>query len=460
MKKIYKEKNFLKAGISIAIVLALIMSGQAVIAQQEPGLDISSNPDSIDGSHFCRRVFVDDDFDPSTPGWGVIRFDKIQDGIDAVAIGGKVIVFSGTYQESLMINKPLKLLGEDKETTIIDASNSTEMGDGYGINILAGDVTISGFTIQNTLHPDSGIWIEDRTKNIEVTDNIFQNCSAYGVSLSGSENIVIAKNIFRVESGIHGFWSSNFATVSNNVFEDCGVSFYESYNLVITDNLFTGEYGGFISTYYSGNNVISGNNGGCIILQDTVDTEVIENKMIDRDLGIVLHHGSSNCLVSDNLIDGSPGRGMGVWSADNNTIVNNVITNCNGSALQLRGRDNLIKENHFLNNYRGISMGPHVERNTIIENTFEGHETYGIHFSSEADGCLFYHNNFINNGDYHMFPTGPNENMSFDNGAEGNYWDDYNGVDEDGDGIGDTPYVIGWSGYGYADNYPLMEPWG
>jgi len=42
----------------------------------------------------------------------------------------------------------------------------------------------------------------------------------------------------------------------------------------------------------------------------------------------------------------------------------------------------------------------------------------------------------------------------------GNYWSDYNGTDSNGDGIGDTPYMISTSPeeYGDADNYPLMEP--
>jgi len=38
----------------------------------------------------------------------------------------------------------------------------------------------------------------------------------------------------------------------------------------------------------------------------------------------------------------------------------------------------------------------------------------------------------------------------------GNYWDDYNGSDDDNDGIGDAPYYIDEDN---NDTYPLMQPW-
>ena len=79
----------------------------------------------------------------------------------------------------------------------------------------------------------------------------------------------------------------------------------------------------------------------------------------------------------------------------------------------------------------------------------------GIFLSYSSDN-MFYHNNF-NGHKRQTWLYGVNQNV-WDGGAiiEGNYWSSYNGTDSNGDGIGDTPYIIGSDN---TDSYPLIVPW-
>ena len=79
---------------------------------------------------------------------------------------------------------------------------------------------------------------------------------------------------------------------------------------------------------------------------------------------------------------------------------------------------------------------------------------------------IFYNNTFLDNDvqvntdSTYLVPTGDEvpayHSGFFDNGPFGNYWSDYNGVDFNEDGIGDSPYVIDED---RKDNYPLMTPY-
>ncbi|MCX6664402.1 MAG: pectinesterase family protein [Euryarchaeota archaeon] len=54
-------------------------------------------------------------------GSGPGNYTKIQDAIDNTSDGDTVFVYSGTYNESIVINKnQLTLIGQDKNTTIIN----------------------------------------------------------------------------------------------------------------------------------------------------------------------------------------------------------------------------------------------------------------------------------------------------------------------------------------------------
>jgi hypothetical protein len=50
-----------------------------------------------------------------------------------------------------------------------------------------------------------------------------------------------------------------------------------------------------------------------------------------------------------------------------------------------------------------------------------------------------------------IFESGKN---IWDDGSIGNYWSDYDGRDDNGDGVGDSPYIIDENN---RDKYPLIK---
>jgi len=75
-----------------------------------------------------------------------------------------------------------------------------------------------------------------------------------------------------------------------------------------------------------------------------------------------------------------------------------------------------------------------------------------MYFEQSPNNSI-YSNNFINNNLQIFADTDSVNDWNITVAGKGNYWSNYTGVDNDGDGIGDTPYVIDENN---QDNYPLM----
>src|SRR5437879_4526411 len=123
--------------------------------------------------------------------------------------------------------------------------------------------------------------------------------------------------------------------------------------------------------------------------------------------------------------------------------------------------------NNFTRNvFRGLSlMGVFlVDRpsgNMFVENTFEL-DHWAVNEQNVTVANTFYHNSFLRSGLRHVNHVFPGDGMLdvWDNRSiagsgpkGGNYWDDYAGVDSDGDGIGNTNLPAD-----AVDSYPLMAP--
>lgn len=75
-----------------------------------------------------------------------LSYLTIQQAIDAAETldGHTIVVASGTYYENVNVNKSLSIVGENRDTTIIDGS-----GKGIVLYVTANRVRISNLTVQN-----------------------------------------------------------------------------------------------------------------------------------------------------------------------------------------------------------------------------------------------------------------------------------------------------------------------
>jgi len=135
-------------------------------------------------------------------------YATIQEAIDAAGSGETVIVASGVYHEHIGIDKPLTLVGESSNTTIIDGEGESRVM----VVITASQVTLSGFMIRNA---SGGILLE-YSNNSVIEDNIITN-TMDGLSLLFSHNNTIVSNTIKDnEMGLFLGYSNSNIVYHNN----------------------------------------------------------------------------------------------------------------------------------------------------------------------------------------------------------------------------------------------------
>jgi parallel beta-helix repeat protein len=315
-----------------------------------------------------------------------------------LTVSGEVYTFTGDFTNT---------------TIIIERDEVTLDGAGYSIT-------------GHSTNADEGVSIVGRT-NVTVK-NLVINSFGVGISMDNALNNTLCGNKMSSFAAFMMANSNDNIIVNNNVTEGYGIYGSGSNNL-ISNNSFCGSLavsGGGMGIYLGGNNnTISYNtviHGVCINLCCQNST-ISNNTVLNGFSGILL------CASSNNLVFGN--------------IVKNITTEYSSLTthslyISRDSTNNIIYENTFENNTLAVALGAQVAH---------------IVWNNVSDNFLF-RNNFINNTQNVWIAPGAPINY-WDDGTQGNYWSDFQGVDSNGDGISETPYVITSNN---TDYHPLMAP--
>lgn len=343
-----------------------------------------------------------------------------QDLVDKAPAGSLLKPPPGAYAGPVTINKPLIIDGGGQVT--IDS------GDRGTVMVLdASDSTIRGIHLTGSgdSHDTDDSCLDVRGNHNTIENLELDNC-LFGLDLKQSNNNTIRGNSIRSkdrELGVRGdglrLWYSNDNLIEKNKIIDSRdmVAWYSNKN-IFRDNL------GRRSRY-------------SIHFMFANDNVVEHNEFYDNAVGVYFMYTEGG-VVRNNVIShatGATGMGIGFKEASGTIIENNEIIYCGvgiGSDLSPYQPDSTIeiRSNRFAYNGVGILFNSETGGNNIIDNIFEGNLTqvaYGGH------------------GDNNNSPK---------NVWSGNYWDDYQGFDRNGDGVGDKTHEL----YAYADQIWMELP--
>ena len=369
---------------------------------------------------------------------------------------------------------------------------------GIYLYILSDPIEIINCTFNNSIH--NAIYIKDGTGSFSIINTTIANSGENGVYVnnnphinisnskiidSGSEGIfLLGKNDFQIINniitgnydGIYARYSSKVNiinnTISNNSYRNIFFESVTTFN--ITNNTIENARGMYLQGSSQGeilnNTIIGGSNaielvGGSTlsITKNTLknnnhaifcslspqDISVKENKII-QPTQIGIYFGSpQNLTIKNNEIQSTALYGIEIENAENLRITNNTIQA--STAIYLASDSNTtIELNTIENSSTGIQL-QNSNNTAITKNTLKNINTNIIKITGNSNNNTVYLNNFQTTA-----TVSDTTNTSYDNSTYGNYWENYNGEDNNHDWIGDTPYIIDND---TQDNKPLMYPY-
>lgn len=356
----------------------------------------------------------------------------IQQRIDRAAPDDIIVVDGGVFHESITIDKPLSLVG--RNTPVIDGG-----GQGDVVTISADDVVMTGFEIRGSA---KSISREPAAIKIHGVDRITLNANTvrdahFGIHITDSTGNTIENNIIDVGGDTavarrgHGIylWQATRSTLHGNTVMHAA----DGIHLEFADGNGIGA------------NTVTDSRYALHFMYAT-DTRVIGNTFTDNLAGAVLMY-SKDVILKDNDLSsnrkGATGSGILLKDSDNIWVESNrILRNKYGMTVdgtpQTPGATAIFRANLFALNDTGIGLMANAPI-TFVENAMIDNVVQVQALSGELASALSSHgaqSAAAGAGAPGSLPVG----AVWTSAGRGNYWSDYRGFDEDGDGVGDHPY--------------------
>lgn len=324
--------------------------------------------------------------------------------VEITPAGGVLRPPPGIYAGPVVIRKPITIEGGGEVT--VDGE-----GSGTVISVEAEGSVVRGLTIVNSgdshdqvdagiLVTADGVVIEDNT----ITDSLF------GVHLRQVANAVVRNN--RIAS------KPNEHTLRGD-----GVRLWNSTGNLIEGNAF--------------------NNIRDLVFSNSRDNRIVGNTIKDSRVAMEFVFSPGNRVIG-NTVEGNL-SGIIVLYSDEVEVRGNRVVHLRsrlGSALAVKGSSKArLIGNDILDCAIGLVANAPVHPEHVfhlIGNRF-AYNDVAIYFYGEKGGHRVHDNRFEGNLTDVLVSA---SSSAFHNDWSGNYWDRYEGFDEDGDGYGDTRYDV------------------
>ena len=308
-------------------------------------------------------------------------YEKIQYAIDNATAGDKIRVWEGTYEEEIVVNTKLSIIGNGSTDTKIDGGSNDDV-----VDVRTSNVTISGFRIVNSGSGarDAAIRVY-RVSDCKISNISIDNCDN-GLYIYDSNSITIV-DISISSNSEHGIYSRqsndirlcNLTLFSNN---DDGINIYNGRNIIIEQ-----------TTSYS-------NGGDGIFISDSINISLKTVFCFENQNGINFWKSSNSAIQSSTMNNNE--NGIHLWEASSIGILScEIFDNNDGISIEYHSANTTTTNSSFESNKIGISVTGSSRNSICNDSVFIDNDDYGIFVGNNDD----YQINARNN--YWGYPSGP-----------------------------------------------------